>query len=208
MAKNFLCFMLFVIVTIALSGCASLNGDVPFRYQPSLISSAKKIDKTAGLNMLVDKRPGSDIAYTESIKDISEKVTSKLLEDFDKSKLFKEIHYPAQPGDDIVIDGTIDRFMWKLYATPISYIPGINLLVYFGIPCNEAYGIANISLTIKDTKTDKAIGSFNEESKVNSSYTLYNFKAGDAGSELSEAFRDVAKKLKEDVLTKANFGQP
>ena len=112
------------IFVIVLSGCASLNGNVPFRYQPSLLSSTKKIDKVVGLNMLIDKRPEIDAAYTKTISDVSEKITSKLLEDFNTSKIFKEIHYPPQQGDDIVINGTIDRFMWKFYSTPIAYIPG------------------------------------------------------------------------------------
>jgi hypothetical protein len=158
-----------------------------------------------GLNMLVDDRPSGDIAYTKSIKDLAEKVTSKILEDFDKSKLFKEIHYPAQPGDDIVINGTIDRFMWKLYATPISYMPFLCLVVYFGVPCNEAYGIAGITLEVKDNKTNSLIAKLVESSKMESQYTLYNFKAGEAGSELEEAFRDVAKKLKEDLLNRISF---
>ena len=188
-----------------LSGCASLNGDVPFRYQPSLISSVKKVDKTVGLNMLSDKRPEADLAYTKSIKDISEKVTSKLLEDFEKSKMFKEIHFPAQAGDDIIIDGTINRFMWKLYATPISYIPILNLACYFGVPVNDVYGIAGIALEVKDSKSGKIIGKFEESSRVDNSYTLYNFKAGEAGNELQDAFRDVSKLLKIDLLTKVSY---
>lgn len=193
------------ICIIVLSGCASLNGDVPFRYQPSLASYNRKIDKTVGLNMFVDKRPDADKAYTESIKDVSEKVTSKLLEDFDKSKIFKEIHYPSQTGDDIVINGAIDRFTWKFYAKTIYYIPGLNLVCYFGVPYADAYGIAGITLEVRDNKTGKVLYSFAEESKMVNSYTFYNVKAGDSGAELSEAFREVGKKLKEDLLIKANF---
>lgn len=199
----FLLFALFFIATCY--GCASLNANVPFRYQPSLVSSTKKIDKTVGLNMLLDKRPEGDIAYTKSIKDISEKVTAKLLEDFKTSNIFKEIHYPAQTEDDIVINGTIDRFIWKLYATPISYIPILNLVIYFGVPMNEAYGIASISLEIKNNKTGMVIGKLGEFSQTNNSYTLYNFKAGEAGTELEEAFREVAKKLKEGLLIKVDI---
>lgn len=201
MGKKCLMFLLFLCLTTLLSGCASLNGDVPFRYQPSLISYNKQIDKTVGLNMLEDRRPEGDVAYTKSIKDVAEKVTSKLLEDFEKTKLFKEIHYPPQPGDDIVIEGNINRFIWKFYSSPISYIPGINLAIYFGAPCYEAYGIAGITLEVKDG-SGSIIAKIDELSEVKDSYSLYNFKAGEAGAELSEAFRDVAKKLKEKLVIK------
>jgi hypothetical protein len=197
--KGILLFALLFLMLL-FSGCASLNSSIPFQYQPSLVSATQRIDKTAGLNMLLDKRPEGDIAYTKSIKDLSEKVTAKLLEDFDKSKLFKEIHYPTKSSDDIVINGRIDRFMWKFYSTPISYI--MPLFVYFGMPAYEAYGIAAITLEIKNNKTGAVITKTQEYSRVDSSYTIYNFKAGEAGAELQEAFRDVAKKLKEDLLKK------
>jgi hypothetical protein len=202
MFKKYLFFLIFGIAIIILSGCASLNGDVPFRYQPSLVSYGKQIEKTVGLNMLEDKRPEGDIAYTKSIKDVAEKVTSKLLEDLEKSKIFREIHYPAQSDDDLTIDGTINRFIWKFYSTPISYIPGINLAIYFGAPCYDAYGIASIALEVKDNKTGNMLATIDESSEIRDSYSLYNFKAGEAGAELSEAFRDVAKKLKTGLITK------
>ncbi|PIP20689.1 MAG: hypothetical protein COX40_03565 [Candidatus Omnitrophica bacterium CG23_combo_of_CG06-09_8_20_14_all_40_11] len=205
MGKKIVLLFILGFSIIVLSGCASLNGDVPFRYQPSLISYNKKIDKTVGLNMLVDKRPDGDKAYTESIKDVSEKITAKLLEDFDKSKIFKEIHYPSQAEDDIVINGTIDRFMWKFYAKTIYYIPMLNLVCYFGVPYADAYGIAGITLEVRDNKVGKVLWSFAEESKMVNSYTFYNMKAGDSGAELAEAFREVGKKLKEDLLIKTNF---
>lgn len=194
-----------LVVVCVFIGCASLNGTVPFQYQPSLVASSKTIDKTVGINMLADKRPEGDVSYTKSIKDIPEKITSKFIEDLEKSKIFKEVHFPAQQTDDIVIDGSIDRFMWKLYASPISYIPFLNLVIYFGVPCNEAYGITGISLEVKDNKSGAIIGKLAEESKITETYTIYNMKAGEAGAELAESFRDVSKKLKEDMLTKVNI---
>ena len=188
------------IALLMLSGCVSLNSSVPFQYQPSLIASTNQINMIAGLNMLKDARPDGDISYTKSIKDVSEKVTAKLLEDFQKSGLFKEIQYPAQADNDIVISGSIDRFIWKSYASPIAFIPFVNILIYFGVPCQEAYGIAEITLEVKDNKADKLLGRFTESLKEENSYTLYNAKAGEAGAELQEAFRNVAKKLKEDIL--------
>lgn len=205
MLKKMVAVSVLFFFLVVLYGCASLNNNIPFQYQPSLISSTKKIDKIVGLNMFLDNRSEGDRAYTQSIKDVSEKVTSKLLEDFEKSKIFKEIHYPLQTKDDIAISGTINRFMWKLYSTPISYIPGINLVIYFGVPCYEAYGIAEITLEIKDNKTGKVLGTLQESSRVDTSYSIYNFKAGEAGGELADAFRDVAKQLKEDLLTKIHF---
>lgn len=195
-----LCFSI-----LFLNGCASLNGDVPFRYQPSLLSANQKINKTAALNMLTDMRPQGDKAYTESIKDISEKVTSKLLEDFEKSRIFKDVHFSITTQDDLIINGTINRFMWKLYDTPVSYIPFLCIVVFFGVPCAEAYGIVDITLEIKDSKTGQIIGRFQEYSKQSSSYSIYNLKAGEYGAELSDAFREVVKKLKEDMLTKMNY---
>ena len=199
------CLVLLGAFLVLVSGCASLNANVPFRYQPSLVPYAKTINKAVGVNMFTDNRPEGDIAYTKSVKDISEKVTSKIIDDFNTSKIFKEIHYPAQPSDDLVINGTIDRFIWKLYATPITYIPLLNLVIYFGVPCYEAYGIASITLEVKDNKTGQEIKKIKRDVRIDNSYTLYNFKAGEAGTELEEAFRGAAKQLKEDLLSGGNL---
>ncbi len=191
---------LFLLSILLLAGCASLNGNVPFQYQPSLTASDKKINKTVGMVVLKDKRPKADISNTKSIKDLEEKVTSKLLEDFEKSDIFAEIHNRKKADDDLYITGNIERFMWKATPSPLTFIPFLNLLIYFGVPTYNIEGVAEITLNIKDNKTGKIIESFTAESKATNSYNLYNFKAGDAGAELSEAFRDVAKQLKEDIL--------
>jgi len=201
--KKKLGYLLIIGVTIlCFSGCASLNGSVPFNYQPSLLASTETINKTAGMELLIDQRPEKDEAYTKSIKDVSEKVTSKLIEDFEQSRLFENIHFSQEVGDDFIIEGVVNRFMWKMYATPISYIPLINLVIYFGVPCSESYGIAEITLIVKDARSGKILGTFKSESKVTDVYTLYNVKAGEAGAELAEAFRNVAKDLKEQIVRK------
>ena len=81
----------------------------------------------------------------------------------------------------------------------------MNLVIYFGVPCNEAYAEADITLEIKDSQTGAIIGTIQESSRVENAYTIYNMKAGEAGAELSEAFRDVAKKLKQDFFTRVNL---
>jgi hypothetical protein len=199
MKSNSLYLVGICILAVLLCGCASLNGDVPFRYQPSLLPATKTIEKTAGMNLLIDKRPHGDVAYTESIKDVTEKITSKLIEDFEESRLFKDIHFSVQTDDDLIIEGSVNRFMWKMYATPITYIPLLNIIIYFGVPCNEAYGVVDISLVVKEAASGKVLATFQADSKVVNSYSLYNFKAGEAGAELSEAFRNVAKELKEQI---------
>lgn len=187
------------------SGCASLNGDAPFRYQPALMPVNKTIDKVAGLNLIIDKRPEGDIAYTKKIKDIPDKITSKLLEDFDKSKIFKDIHYPVRDTDDLVIDATLNRFMWKLYVKGWVYVPYLGLfLEIVGVLCGTLYGVADITLEVRDVKSGAVVGTFNETSMVKNAYTIYNTPAGDAGAELADALRDVVKKLKIAILNKIN----
>jgi hypothetical protein len=181
------------------SGCASLNSSVPFQYQPSLVSSGQQIEKSAAFTLLTDDRPENDRKYTKSIKDVSDKITSKLIEDFQASRLFKDVHYLPQDNDDIIISGTIRRFKWKLYATPISYIPYVNLVLVFGIPSTTAYGVVDIELVLQNKTTGEELGRFSAASEVKTHYTMYNFKSGEAGAELAECLRDVAKDLKRDI---------
>ena len=184
---------------LASSGCASLNSSVPFQYQPSLLSSGQPIDKSAAFTLLTDDRPEKDRKYTKSIKDVPDKITSKLIEDFQASRLFKDVHYLPQDGDDIILSGTIRRFKWKLYAAPITYIPYVNLVVLLGIPSQTAYGVVEIELVLKDKATGEELGRFSAASEVKTHYTIYNIKSGEAGAELAESLRDVAKDLKQDI---------
>jgi hypothetical protein len=192
----------YCIILSLLTGCASLNSNTPFRYQPSLISQTGSIDKVTAIKILLDKRPKEDIAYTKNITDVCEKVTAKLLEDFKASGIFKEIHYPPRAGDEIVISGSIERFTWKLYTMPLGFIP---LLGYLGIPTLKGEGVATIVLEVRDAKTDVLIATLRESAKVENYFTVYNFKIGDSGTELEDAFREVGRKLKEGLLTQLNW---
>ncbi len=190
------------------SGCASLGSNVPFQYQPALIASGKQIPKTVGFEMLVDARPEKDKKYTAHIHDIPGKITSKVIDDFNTSHLFSDVHYPVKETDDIMVGGTIKRFKWKFYDKLFAYIPYVGLaLVVLGVPLSEAYGITELQLEFKERASGKILGTFSAESKVTSSYSIYNFKAGESGSELAESFRDVVRKLKEEIALKLS-GKP
>lgn len=202
MPKGIIIFVVFI--TVLVSGCASLNANTPFRYQPFLLTSNTQIDNIAGLNLFLDHRPKNDITYTKNISDIPEKITAKLLEDFNSSHIFKELHYPSRDNDDIVINGKINRFTWKLYSTPLGYIP---FLSYLGISTLEAYGIADITLEIKDNRNGNIIATIQESTAIKNAFSVYNFKIGDSGSELEDAFRDVGKKLKKALLQKLGAKQ-
>ncbi len=200
--KKFINLILVFCVLISISGCASLKGNVPFGYQPSLVSTSRTIDKSVGINILVDRRPEKDGKYTKNIKDVSEKVTSKFIEDITSSNIFNAINYPASQDDDITINGTLDRFKWKLYAKPITYIPYIGLIAMIvGVETTEAYGIAGITIEVKDNKTGTVITTISKNSEIHTSYNAYNFQAGEAGSELAEALRAVVKEIKSELLT-------
>jgi hypothetical protein len=191
-----------VIFCFISAGCASLNSNVPFRYQPSLLAVTHTIDKTVAIEVLADSRPAKDIAYTKNITDVSQKITAKLLQDFKDSKLFKEIHYAVQENDDIVISGSINRFIWKLSPHPLSYVP---LLAYFGTPTFRAEGLAAITLEVKDKKTGTVLATFQESANMANLFTVYNFKVCEGGTELEDAFRELGRKLKEDLLNKVNW---
>jgi hypothetical protein len=90
--------MLFAI----LSGCASLNGGVPFRYVPSL-PTIEQSSYRIGLEKLTDGRPQEDRDSTESIPAVDEKMTSKLLEDMRSSQMFRGVDLPASKTKDAFI---------------------------------------------------------------------------------------------------------
>ena len=188
---------------VVLSGCTTLKGNVPFQYQPSLISSSKKIDKNVGFNIVKDARPEKEIKSTEkTIKDVPNKITYKMMEDFKSSGIFNEVNFPPKDSDDIIINATLHRFNWTINT---NYFAIFTYLMYFGIPIEEHVGVVDISLEVIDKKTGKVLGNIQGSNTDKLKYSLYNVSVGEAGSELAEAFRESVKELKEKLLSEINF---
>lgn len=199
----------FVVFSVAvlLQGCATLVGSVPFRYVPSL-AGGEPIPLRLGMERLVDKRPDGDRSATDSITDVDEKVTAKLLEDFRTSQIFTAVDFPVRRDtDDLILKGEIKRFYWKLTPNPIVFIPIINLVIYFGVPVNDLEGIANLRVQLVSSKTGKVVAEYDKSSTRTASFSIYNMKAGEAGSELADAFRDVVKQIKDAILVDAKAGR-
>ena len=183
-----------------LTSCTTLKGNVPFGYQPSLVSVSKKIDKSVGFEVLEDKRPVNEIRATEKpIQDITNKVTYKIIEDFKTSVIFKEINFPAKDTDDLIIKGEINKFVWREENNWFAVI--FSPLVYFGLPVGDYVGQAEITLKVVDKKTGQVLGSVRGVGEQRLTVTLYSMSVGEIGSELAEAFRQSVKQLKEKILT-------
>jgi len=204
MKRYFLVF-LYCIITIALTGCATLNGNEPFQYPNSLVSLQSPVDKIVGMKLLTDNRPEADKENTIRISDVPEKISARLFSDINSSKIYSDIHYPSRSGDMVTIEGSIDRFMWKYTPEPYTVIPIVNLILYFGIPSGHATGTAQITLEVKNAQSGMLLGKFTESASNTSTFTLYNRNAGGSGGELADAFREVVKKLKEDLINKTSY---
>ncbi len=204
MRKNVLLIAVALFSVGLLSGCASLKGNVPFQYQPSLISNTERINKSVGFNIVKDGRSQQDIKSNEkTLKDVPNKVTYKMMEDFKSSGIFEEVNFPSQESDDIIINGTLNRFSWKVNTNWFSVI--FFPLVYLGLPLETHVGDVDISLEIVDKESGKVLGNIQGSGSESSTYSLYNYPVGEFGSELAEAFRESVKQLKEKMLSEINF---
>jgi hypothetical protein len=198
---------LFCLSIFSLQGCATLNSSVPFKYVPSL-TVAEPNEIHLGMERLVDKRPSDDRTATESVSDVDDKVTSTLLSDFRTSRIFASADYPPrQDRDNLIMKGEIKRFYWKYSPSPIIFIPFLGCLIYLGIPAGEAEGIAEISVQMINAKTGAMVAEYNRKDEKKASYTIYNFKVGEAGSELADAFREVSKQIKDSILSDMKAGR-
>lgn len=196
-----------IFVGTLLVGCANLNGAVPFRYVPSL-PTIEQSPYRLGMQKLTDVRPTEDREATEAIPDVDEKVSAKLLEDLRASRMFADVDFPASKAkDDLILKGEVKRFYWQLTTNPIAFIPIINLAIYFGADVYDLEGIATLHVQIVDPKTDQVIGNYERTSQRNASASIYHMKGGELGAELADAFRDVAKRIKENIAADLQSGQ-
>jgi len=163
-------------------------------------SQEDKIDKKEGdfigFSGLVDMRPQQDISYMTSIK---EKVSEEVLRELRASGVFPSIHYPIQQQDQIEIRGCIYKFTGVSADTMISYIPVMNVFTIFGLPSQRVTGEVDISLEVKDRKTNKVIKSFRHKFKSQKKYNIYSFSQEREKEELANSFMKVVQELIEDI---------
>lgn len=196
-----------LVLVISAAGCATLKGSSPFRYVPSL-AVAEPVDWTVGVQKLEDKRPDDDRSATHSIPDIDDKVTAKVIEDLRVSRVFRAVEFPSKSEkNDVIVKGEIKRFYWKLTPNPIALIPVANFAVYFGAPVNRLEGIATLRVQLVNSRTGVTIAEYEKTSTRTDRSTLYELKAGEIGSELAEAFRDVMKQIKDAIAADAKAGR-
>src|SRR3989338_8447599 len=169
--KKIIIIFISVLITSSL-GCATLKNNhllkekgIPVSGQDvSLALSEEEVFVSVGFNTLEDNRPKSDISYMTSIK---EKVSNEVLKTLNDTRLFDEIHFPATDKDNIIISGEIGKFDWQSFDTMISYIPGLNVLPFLGLPSNRTHSEVEIYLEIKNTKTGEFILIFIESFVIN-----------------------------------------
>jgi hypothetical protein len=207
MRKRWKLITIFCFAAVLIQGCATLNGTVPFKYVPSL-ATGEPSNLRLGMEKLDDKRPDDDRLATKTIDDVDEKVTAKLLEDFRSSQMFSVIDFPIQKDkDDLIMKGEIRRFYWELHPIPIVFIPFINILLAFDIPTYYADGTTELNVKLVSSNTGKVLAEYDKTSTKTETYSLYNFKDGEEGAELAEAFREVSKQLKEAILSDIKAGR-
>ena len=208
---------LFVGITILILGfclgCAHQlrYKDSLFEYRITSIPANQRIDRVVGLNLLLDQRPENEINKRPPDKrlyyNFTQAVTDLLLQDFQKSQLFKEVHSPAQATDDIIINGSINRFFWEGWKKTWlgnaygqwwgALFPPISLILLFGAPYANEYCIIEISLEVKDNKTNATLANFTESVKAVQGLGMGTSECGQA---VARAFSQITKRLKENLM--------
>lgn len=200
---SLLCLLTLMLVT----GCSTLNGSVPFRYVPSL-NSIPRTDAVLGMEKFVDSRPLDDREVTESIPDIDEKITIKVLEDLRTSRIFADIEIPARrESDDLVLKGEIKRFYWKTTHNPLKYVPLLQVVMLLGIPSEHVEAVVDLKITLVDAKTNEVLAVYDKTSTRTDTATMYRTKSGESGAELAESFRDVMKQVKDNIADDVRKGK-
>ncbi len=200
--RKFIIILTLFSIAFVFSGCLGFKGRIPIEERVfSLSASDKEALIIVGFIPLEDNRPQTDISYMTSVK---EKVSDKILNTLKEIRLFDEIHFPAAESDNIVISGEVRKFNWKSFDTMISYIPGLNVLPFFGLPSTRVHTEIDIHLELKDRKTNKVILGFNESYLKRRKYNIYNFKPDKAEKELAYCFDIVLKRIKKRIILNKN----
>jgi hypothetical protein len=152
-----------------------------------------------GFDSLEDKRPNEDIAYMTSVR---EKVSDNILSALKETQIFDIMHTPATLDDPVIVTGEIRKFDWESYDTMISYIPGLNVLPFLGLPSNTVDSEVEIYLAIKNNATKEVILELDEFYSKRRKYNMYSFKQEKVEVELAGCFEIVLRRLKDRLIAK------
>lgn len=172
--------IIILITSSVIQGCATYDINMTaFEYIPSLPSS-EPINIRVGIEKLLDKRPETDPSTTKDTVDLDGRITHKLFEDFQSSKIFSEVDYPVKKEKDVlIIKGDIKRFYCK------------DTFYYGGITSFKTE--VNLYVQLVDSGTGKVVAEYDKSSLRKDS--------------LSEAFRDVVKQIKENIVSDFKEGR-
>lgn len=70
-----------------------------------------------------------------------------------------------------------------------------------GITSYEIEAVVDLKVQVVDPKTGTVLAEYDRTSTKKDTATLYNNRSGDPGAELAEAFREVAKQIKEGIAS-------
>ena len=196
--------LIMAVSLFAFSGCFSFFGsrsESLGRQAVSLPAQDREGSIIAGFDLLEDMRPKKDITYMTSV---SEKVSEKIIKALRDMRLFDEIHFPSLKDDNIVISGEIRKFHWESFDTMISYIPGLNVLPFLGLPSTRVHSEVEIYLELRNNKTNEAILGFIESFSDDKKYNIYNFKTDKANQDLAFCFNIVLKRIRDKIIVNRN----
>jgi len=201
--KKLAILFLFAFVVTNAFGCASArrrSGNGIASQLAKIFSSGDSNDDASvivGFKTLEDKRPKQDISYLTSIK---EKVSEEVLKTIKDTQLFDEIHSPALENDKIIISGEIRKFNVESIDTMISYIPGLNVLPFLGLPSTRVQSEVEIYIEFKNKKANAVILGFVESYKKDKKFNIYNFQPEKTEAELADCFGVVLNRVKQKII--------
>lgn len=201
MKKTFILFLVAVFV-FGNFGCATAkrrNNGIASHLAKifSISDSDKDASIVVGFKVFEDKRPKQDISYLTSIK---EKASEKILDNIKQIQLFDEINYPPLDSDNIIITGEIRKFSWESTDTMISYVPGLNILPFLGLPSNRVHSEVEVYVEFRNKKANAVIFGFVEEYKKDRKFNIYNFRTEKAEEDLASCFKIVLSRIKEKII--------
>ena len=183
---------------VLLTGCAAIpKGSVIFTHTPLLPTGT--INAKAGLQILQDKRPGDEQRALKNISNVNEQLTSLLLQDFQQVKLFESLELMTDPARaDITLRGEIRSLTWRSRWSPITFIPYLNLITFFGFPAGDNTGGVRIYLEAVNSRTGEVLARYEKSSGASRTYSIYqatDYRVS-GGEETREALRAVFDELK------------
>ena len=188
-----------------LAGCASLEGDPVFFYQPQ--PSFHRIPQCAYVGEFRDARPPHERLYKARTEDLAAAVRKGVHRDLALSGAFRDVTLDETlAGCDLALEGVIHHLYWEGKVDWSGGLPFLRFSLSARAGSGRARGVVDLDVTVRSRGRPERSKTYHLAKERSGTFSADVFAQDPTvGFEATRAFQDAMAELRERLRRDADF---